>query len=233
MKKSAWLFMFFCLSIYGVAQIPNREKPDYEKIASAVGDKNSTSYYPVIMDRYTKSDTTLTKEDFKNLYYGSLFKSSYSPYGYSNYNDSIRPLLAKDTLSASDYGTLIKYEKLVLEKYPFNMNDLNILEFAYEHTGKTELAKQIAFKLNHVIETILSTGDGLIEETAWHVVSVEHEYDILKMLGFRFGGSQSLTSKGCDYLKVEENKDSIKGFYFDVNKILEAEEKVFKNNKGQ
>jgi hypothetical protein len=83
--------------------------------------------------------------------------------------------------------------------------------------------------LDHVIETILSTGDGKTEETAWHVVSVEHEYDILKMLGFRFGGEQTLTNKGCDYLKVEQNKHDIKGFYFDVNKILEAEEKVFKN----
>lgn len=229
MKKSLLLFMCSCLSIYAIAQISTLGKPDYKKIESAVSDKDSKSYYPVLMDRYTKSDTTLTKEDFRLLYYGSFFKSSYSPYGHSDYNDSIRPVLAKDSLSASDYDTLIKYEKLVLEKFPFNMRDLNILEFAYKRKGNIELVKQIAFKLDNVIETILSTGDGRTEETAWHVVSVEHEYDIIRMLGLKFGGEQSLTNKACDYLTLEKNKNDIKGFYFDVSKILEAEESLFKN----
>lgn len=229
MKKSFILCMLICLSIFAMAQNPKIAKPDYKKIKSAVSDENSTSYYPVLLDRYAKSDTTLTKEDFKLLYYGSLFQSSYSPYGHSDYNDSIRPLLAKDSLSASEYNVLIKFEKLVLDKFPFNMSDLNILAFAYEHTGNNESAKQTEYKLEHVIETILSTGDGSTEETAWHVVSVDHEYDILKMIGFKFGGEQSLTGKGCDYLKIQQNKHDIKGFYFDVNKILEAEENLFKN----
>ena len=229
MKKNLLLIIFSCLSTYAFAQKTTLGKPDYKKIQLTVSDKNSKSYYPVLMSRYTLSDTTLTKEDFRLLYYGYLFQNTYAPYGFSNYNDSIRPLLAKESLSASDYISLIKFEKLVLEKYPFNMSDLNILAFAYEHTGKKVLAKQIDFKLDNVIETILLTGDGRTEETAWHVISVNHEYDILKMLGLRFGGEQSLTNKGCDYLKVKENKQDVKGFYFDVNKILEAEESLFKN----
>jgi hypothetical protein len=215
--------------MYAIAQSPIFGKPDYKKIESAVTDKASKWYYPTLMDRYTKSDTTLTKEDFRVLYYGFLFKTSYSPYGDSDYNDSIRPILAKDSLSASDYDTLIKYEKLILEKFPFNLSDLNILEFAYEHKGDIHSAKETWFKLDNIIETILSTGDGRTEETAWHVVSIKHEYDIVKVLGLKFGGEQTLTNKGCDYLTVEKNKNDIKGFYFDVNKILEAEESLFKN----
>jgi hypothetical protein len=227
MKKLFLLFLFICSLSYGTAQNPAIVKPDYKKIESAVADRNSTSYYPVLLERYAKSDTTLTKEDFRMLYYGSLFQSTYSPYGHSDYNDSIRPILAKVSLSAKDYYALIKYEKLVLDKFPFNIRDLNILDFAYEHKGKSDLVNQTAFKLENVIETILSTGDGRTEETAWHVISVEHEYDIVNMFGLEFGGQQSLTTKGCDYLQVKQNKDDIKGFYFDVNKILEAERKTF------
>jgi hypothetical protein len=227
MKKSFLLFLLISTFCYGSAQNPTLVKPDYNKIESVVADRNSTSYYPTLMERYIKSDTTLTREDFRMLYYGSLFQSAYSPYGHSDYRDSIRPILSKESLSANDYDALIHYEKLVLAEFPFNLRDLNILELACKHAGMIDLEKQTAFKLYNVLETILSTGDGRTEETAWHVVSVEHEYDIVNTFGLEFGGQQSLTTKGCDYLQLKQNKDGIKGFYFDVNKILEAEKKSF------
>jgi len=75
---------------------------------------------------------------------------------------------------------------------------------------------------------ILSSGDGRTEESAFHVISVSHEYDILQVLGFEFGGQQSLTTKDCDYLAVKENEYDIKGFYFNVQMLLEKEKDLFK-----
>jgi hypothetical protein len=123
---------------------------------------------------------------------------------------------------------MIKYEKLILKEYPFNLRDLNMLANLYYQLGDTISSLQSDFKLQMLVNTILSTGDGRSEKTAWHVISVSHEYDILGYFGFQFGGSQSLTKKGCDYLEVSENDYKIKGFYFDVNMILQKESELFK-----
>jgi len=211
-----------------MAQKPKIEKPDYKKIESVISDKNSKWFYPKLFDRYDKYDTTLTNEEFVFLYYGFLYQDAFSPYGLSDYSDSLRRMLNKETLTSYDYDTIIRYEKLVLKKFPFNLRDLNILAYAYKQKDEFDSVNFIVYRLDNLINTILSTGNGEKEKTAWHVISISHEYDILNVLGYKFDGEQSLTTKGCDYLKVQENKLDIKGFYFDVNKLLQAELKLFK-----
>jgi len=218
--------ILFCYNV--IAQKPKIEKPDYKKIKSEVTNKNSKMYYPNLFERYRNFDTTLKKEEFKFLYYGYLFQDSYKPYGNSIYSDSLKKVYRKESLSSDDLDTIIKYEKLVLKDCPFDLRDLNMLAYGYSQKGNKDSVKLIDYELNNLIMTILSTGDGIKEKSAWHVISVGHEYDILNILGYKFGGMQSLTNKGCDYLVVGENRNGIKGFYFDVNMILEAESKLFK-----
>ena len=208
------------------AQKSKTEKPDYKKIEEEISNKKSNSYYPLLITRYNKSDTTLTKEEFELLYYGSFFQDSFSAYSHSDYSDSLRQVLSKESLLTSDYDKIIRFEKAVLNKFPFNLRDLNTLAYAYDKKGMQDSVKFINFKLDNVINTILNSGDGKSSKTGWHVVSVGDEYSILNILGYEFGGEQSLIGR-CDYLAVKKNKDNINGFYFDVTKILESEEKLF------
>ncbi|MFO7370833.1 MAG: DUF4919 domain-containing protein [Bacteroidales bacterium] len=210
-------------------QKPAFKAPDYKWIKEEMNNRNSSHFYPVLLERYRKADTTLTTVDFKILYYGQVFTDTYSPYSRSEYVDSLSTLLSQDSLQEDDFRALIRYENLILNKYPFNLRDLNILAYAYHKTGDTLAALLTEYKLNSVIGTILSTGDGQKEKSAWHVISVTHEYDILGALGFRFGGEQMLTKKGCDYLKVADNEYGIKGFYFNVNKILDKQSELFRD----
>lgn len=223
----AFVFVLNFLNVSG--QNTEFKAPDYNGIKSIMNDIESEYYYPKLMERYVNSDTTLSFQDFRVLYYGFLFTDAYSPYGQSDYLDSINFIANKDTLLEDDYRSIIKYERLVLKEYPFNLRDLNALAYSYFQIGDTLSMLFTDFKINMIINTILYTGDGKKEKTAWHVISVSHEYDILGLLGFQFGGSQSLTNKGCDYLEVQENEYDIKGFYFDVNKILDKEAEIFKN----
>lgn len=221
----AWMILIMP-DIYG--QKPSLKAPDYKWIKEEMSNRNSSHFYPALFERYRKADTTLTMVDFKILYYGQVFTDTYLPYGRSEYIDSLSTLLSQDSLQADDFLALIRYENLILDKYPFNLRDLNILSFAYLQTGDTLSAAHTEYKLNSVLGTILSTGDGQKEKSAWHVISVTHEYDILGALGFRFGGEQMLTKKGCDYLKVADNEYGIKGFYFNVNKILDKQSELFR-----
>jgi len=204
------------------------KKPDYDEIKKVIKNKESQFYYPLLLERYRSSDTTLTIQYLRVLYYGFLFNDSYSAYGNSDYVDSVNNILYQDTLTTGDYKEIIRYEKLILDKFPFNLRDLNMLANSYFQLGDTLSTIQTDFKLQMVVNTIMSTGDGKSEKTAWHVISVSHEYDILGYFGFQFRGSQSLTNKGCDYLEVSENEYDIKGFYFDVNMILSKEAELFK-----
>jgi len=228
MNKYFLLLLAVCICHIGFAQKQKFEKPDYKKIKSITDDKYSPFYYTKLIARYNISDTTLTKEEFRFLYYGCLYRDSYSPYNISHYSDSLKRYLSKDDLSNSDYDSIIKYENLILTETPFNIRDLNILSYVYEKKGNLDLSGVVDFKLKNIIETILSTGDGLKEESAFHVISIGHEYDLLNILGYKFGGEQALTVKGCDKLKLKENKKGIKELYFDVNEILAAESKMFK-----
>lgn len=222
------MFIFLLGFVNVTGQKADFKVPDYNGIERIIKDNQSEFYYPKLMDRYRNSDTTLNLSDYRVLYYGFLYSDLYSPYGQSDYLDTINAIFNKDTLLASDYSDIIKFENLVLESYPFNLRDLNSLSYCYFQTGDSSSMNEVNYKIKMIVSTILSTGDGKKENTAWHVIAVGHEYDLLFFLGFQFGGSQSLTKKGCDYLKVQKNEYGIDGFYFDVNKILEKEGELFK-----
>lgn len=211
-------------------QYKNYKQPDYTFIEKTIKDKNSEFYYPTIFNRYLQNDTTLTTTDFHYLYYGFLFNEKFSPYGSSVYRDSLQLILAKDSLSFEDYKRIIQFENTILSDYPFNLRDLNVLSFALYQSGDSLSLAFSQFKLDKIIRTIISTGDGEMVETGWHVISEEHEYDIINLLGFQYGGQQSLV-KTCDFLTLAENKEGIKGLYFDIKMMMDAEHRLLKNKK--
>jgi len=223
MKKILWasiLSLFMCFPIFG--QDDAFQKPDYQKIQSVTGKQSSEYYYPQLFERYRQHDTTLNHKDYRMLYYGYLFHPEYSPDTRSEYRDSLKSIYDQQKLNAKDFRKIIEYEKQILELHPFSMRDLNTLAYCYSQTGKQEKSRKVDYKLNLIIETILSSGDGLEEESAWHVINVSHEYDLLDVLGMQVDNEQHLRKEGYDYLKIEDNKYGISGFYFNVGKLLET-----------
>jgi hypothetical protein len=219
------LFLGFVIYSYGQHTII---KPDFKMIAKTIERKKSDKYYPKLLARFQNNDTTFSDDDYSLLYYGSLLQDGYSPYGGSDYSDSTEKIFEQNDISLADYDRAINFENLSLKENPFSLRDLNILAYSYSKSGEDSLSNLINFKKDKLIKTILSTGDGKTELTAFYVAAVSHEYDMLQIMGFDFDGSQSITKSGCDYLTLKENKYGVKGIYFDVNKILEIEAKLTK-----
>ncbi|HLX90064.1 MAG TPA: DUF4919 domain-containing protein [Puia sp.] len=226
----AFFLLAFCLAISLMTrpQAYIFQKPDYKKIKSAIEDKHADTYYPKLFERYQNSDTGLSREDFKMLYYGYFYRSGYSVFDRDPYADSLKPILAKEEYGLADFDAMIKYETLDLKAEPFSLRSLNILAFALEKKDQTAESESVIFKLRNLVELILSTGDGRTDTTGLHILSVDDEYEMLHLMGYDFGGMQSLTKGGCDYLKVKPNKDSVAGVYFDANMILAAESKALR-----
>ncbi len=198
--------------------------PDYEAIEKATTDPDSDDHYPKLMKRYKEGDTTLTIKEYRKLYYGNFFFEDADEPDYeliTALNDSLKTYEQKDSLTEKDYRRVIELSEMYVESTPFNMRriyELYGLHMMVRDTAKAEIYMD---KVSKLVRTILSTGDGLTEKTAFHVLEVGHEYFILSAIGFSFGGSQSLTRNQCDYLTVMDNDAGVEGLYFDVNQIFE------------
>lgn len=215
------LVLFLITCQVGFTQENNFSKPNYQSIKEKTSSQTSGFHYPELFERYQEHDTTLQHEHYRMLYYGYVFQPEYAPGESSLFSDSLRMIYEKDNLRESDFQKIIRYERRVLEKDPFSLRDLNALAYAHDQAGNKEQTKKLDYKINLIVETILSSGDGLQEKSAWHVNEVSHEYDILNVLGFEPKSDQSLRREGHDYIKVKDNKYGIGGFYFNISQILD------------
>ncbi len=69
---------------------------------------------------------------------------------------------------------------------------------------------------------IISTGDGRSAQTAFSVIYVQDEYELLEVLGFEFDGNQHLLEGGFDMLELKVNPAGIDALFFDVSRLLEV-----------
>lgn len=211
------LFTFTAL-----AQKDSFSPPNYKKIGRTISKANSPTFYPKLMERYQAHDTTLSPSEYHLLYYGYSLQPDYTPYAQQPFEDSLMTIIRKDIISSAQYDLVLRYGNAILEKSPFDMRYLDPMIYIYQMQDNKEMAEKLEFKLGRIIETIFTSGNGLTEKTAFHVISVSHEYDLLRALGFGFGGQQSLTNGQCDFLKVESNEYGIDGMYFNVSVLFKS-----------
>jgi hypothetical protein len=222
-------FMLLVLlsSFLGVhAQSWDFEKPDYKKIEKNIKKENSNFYYSDLMDRFAAADTTLTIEQRRHLYYGYTFQPEYDPYGRSGYEDSLRPMWSKDSLNESDYRTILKFSDSLLKQDPFSLEAMNMQLFANDMLNNNAAVTNLSQKAGMIVETLMSSGNGVSKETAFYVINTSHEYQLLNVFGFQFGGEQSLIEH-YDRLTLAENEQGVEALYFDVTPCLNHLNQMF------
>ncbi|HRO43301.1 MAG TPA: DUF4919 domain-containing protein [Flavipsychrobacter sp.] len=225
LRKMVLVFWMSVIAVSVFGQEHNHIIPDYTEIEKLTKDKSSAFYYDGLFKRYKANDSTLTLRDYRMLYYGHFFQADYSPFYHTEESDSIKILLGgKEELDNEDWKEVIRLGTANVNKNPFDLKGLNVVWIAHQHMGDSAVAKIYFDKLKNLVQTILATGDGLSEQTAIHVVNVSHEYDILNILGYEFGGAQKLTDGKCDFLSLKTNDDKIDGLYFDVKQIFKGYE---------
>lgn len=214
------LLLLLSLSNIGFAQAPAKEKPDYNKIETDIRNEASDLYYERLFLGYRLSDSTLSLVQKRNLYYGFIFQNGYSPYEHSAYRDSIRSLTLRENFSETDFRTLVSFSDSILEENPFDLDALNYRLYGYAKLGNKMEFDNTLVKMRIIVDAIMSSGDGLSKESAFYVIYVSHEYSLINILGYEFGGSQSLIGH-CDYLELSPGKSGVKGLYFDISPCLE------------
>ena len=203
------------------------KSPDMEKIRDFAKDSRK---YNKLMTRYENNDKSLTVDDYRQLYFGYIFQPEYSPYDKTDYSKSISTLYYKEHLNRLDCDSIIKYAELSLEEDPFDLHQMNYLIYAYQTKKKHNLAKHWQTRLNNIVNAILSTGAGDKPESAWHVISIPHEYALINFINLNYiVDHQEFVEPYYDYIILKKLSDnSPTGFYFNIQYMLDNYNNRFK-----
>jgi hypothetical protein len=197
------------------------ERPDMDAIRREVTDPASKYYYPKLMARYEANETIMGLQDYRYLYLGYLFQEDYDPYRHSDNDQEVEALYFKDKHTRAELDTIIKYAQIKLENDPFDLRQLNFLIYALRSRGKVNKANIWQYRMNHILEAILSTGTGLDAENAWYVINPRHEYNIINFMS-DVAESQKFVQPYYDYIAIKPTSDkSPDGYYFNVRYMLE------------
>ena len=203
------------------------EKPDYEQIKLNIENKQSNFYYSKLWDRFQQGDSTMTLEEKRHLYYGYVFHKKYSPYSDVHDYKQVNAILNKENPTKKEWEKLVSLLNTSLSAEPFSCRYLYYQSIAYDALKKSVDADKNFRKIRSIVDALLSTGDGLSEETAIHVIAVSNEYDYLFLNNLSMR-SQALTNGGCDVLYLKQNEGGLEEMWFDVNQSLNYLSKSFK-----
>jgi len=202
---------------------------DFDSIKVKITDSASKYYYPLLIDRFVKADTTLTNEEYYCIYYGNVFSENYNPYSTSKNEEKFMELYYK-----GQYKKAIPFGEKVLKDNPVNLTISFKMLVCYNVLGDTINVRKYAYRHLPLLNVIRNSGDGKSFQTAYVVINVKDEYDLLSKLELSVtrqalaDDTDILTTKKEDEKEGQETID----FYFNVRMPLDYLDKEFiKSNK--
>lgn len=222
------LLTLLCFTLCPNLSAQDMEAPDYESIRKEIFNNRAQSYYPSLMERFIQCDTTLSLQDYRNLYFGFPLREDFVPYQDERQSilDARRKMTAIKVDSTECQAILKDCQEALLDN-PFDMIALAIVPICYYQMNDQENYQLWTCKLHGVLDAIGSSGDGATAESAFHVINIEHEYEILNRLNLELDQIE-VVNDITDFVKVKENPDNIKGLYFNFEACGKAYKKRYK-----
>lgn len=196
------------------------DAPDDEQLLRAISNKESPLYYPNLMMRY-RDGKELSQEEYFHLYYGFAFSEKYRPLTTNTKMDEVQGILARlsiDQPSIRDLDELISATNEAMEHDPFSPKLLNILIFAYGAIGDKAREEVFSRHLNGIFSTIESSGNGLKEKSAMHILMFSHAEDLIASKGWKHLKGR-IISRSVEFLPFDFPHNKVKGYYFDYSRI--------------
>lgn len=210
--------ILFILSLFltvTVAMAQEVEAPNYKVIRQQIQNAKGPNYYPTLMRRYMANDTTLTLEQVRSLYYGYSLQEDFVPYQKEKKKlFDIRKKLIASKGNVSHCPEAIVVAQAVIDDNPFDLLAIQTMAFAHLQLRDTTAYTLWNDKQNYLLDAITSSGDGETEESAFHVIDIEHEYEVLNRMGLTIE-KDSLCNDHVEYIRVKPNAEDIPGIYFD------------------
>lgn len=221
-----YLFLIITLSIFEISFGQDEININFDEIKSKTENVNSTTYYPKLLERFNSFDATLSLEENALIYYGFSFQENY----------------LKNKPSEEQLNTLSnnqEYEKLkiecekILDKNPVSLAANNKMGFALFKLGKPESEwKKYQKRYRDIRKVIVYSGNGLSCDSAFKVIYVSDEYNIIYDYFEISQLSHQSLSGLCDHFINEPNKFyKAKEIYFDASRSLIRNEEIINTKK--
>ena len=227
-KKLLFIFLFSVqfLNLYSQTENKKQErftKVDYDKICTEVNNPTGKYFLPKLMERFSSFDTTMKYLDYFYLYYGYTCTQEYNPYPTSKYTDTLKQCF-ENSKDKSDMNTnMLNLCPEIFKELPLEMKYYEYYAMANIYNGDTAKATRILKCVSGIYDAILSTGDGKSEFSAYYVIFVENEYELIRYLDLESNFKQVLTTNRCDKVGLKNNKLKIKELFFNVNRLLKRQ----------
>ena len=223
MKKSIALLCL--LAYYSLSYAQKTFKPvNNDEVKKQISDSTAATYYPRLTARLYANDTTLTIDEYRLIYYGFVYQKAYSPY--SNYKD--REI--KEAFEKNKFDEVIKYCNEAIQINPAAIRSYYYKIIAMARSNQKDSLFEYARKQYFsFMEAIVSTGDGLTCKTAFKVIAVSDEYDVI----YRYFEAEKMLSQSlehpCDKMHISRSKYySEENMYFDVSASFDYMNRKFK-----
>ena len=233
MKKTLKIILVFLLFLNNVnAQDVEFRTVDYNAIEKTIKDKKSEYYYPTLMERFQKMDTTLNVEHLYHLYYGQTLQKEFDINAVITKPKNIETIENKESApTPAEVKILKEYYTEIYQNQPFvDLSNIEILAIIYSFEENEVMVKKLLKMYYGMVDALLLTGDGYSLDSAIDVIAVKHEYNLLNLFGL-YSEKQSLQNekgRSYDLLSAKNEEDKEFEVYFDVTRLFEFYDKKFK-----
>ncbi len=211
-KIGIWILFTICFQI---AKAQEELKINYDEVKLKIENKQSDFYYPKLLTRFNEFDETLTIEEYALIYYGFTFQDEYL-------NKQPDEKAIKELLKKEDYKQLVIECKEILTQNPVSLSANDNLGYALFKLGKDETEwKRYQKRYRALRKVIAYSGNGLSCETAFKVIYVSDEYNMLYSYFDVETINQQTLDGLCDKYDILPTKYYLsKTIYFDISRKL-------------
>jgi hypothetical protein len=167
--------------------------------------------------------TNIDYLDFRNSF---LESKQYS--NKSILNNELKKMLFEN-IKIQNFQEVVRISKEMLSVDYTSFFAHLFLAQGYNMLGDSINQKKYSSISAGLLKSILQSGDGKTCETGWHVTQVDEEYFLLNLLGVEVK-KQSLirgTKNSCDQMEGKGRDGLDHSYFFEINKVLEMETKMF------
>ena len=162
-------------------------------IHNALRDQTNTYYYQRLWNKFHNNPERLSLDEYAMLYLG-----------YKLYNDIERmePATYMTFYSQGKYNECISQAQRAIAQYPLDQNAYFYIALSYHQLTKPKLFIKNLSIYHGLQKAILSTGDGMSEQTAYLITNND---DIYYILNYTIGNPRNALTFGLSN-KTQENK---------------------------
>ena len=223
----------FAALLLAVPLLAAAQPPDFDTIRERVAVRDSEYYYPVLFNRYLLGDTTLTRDHYRHIYYGFVGQLQYRPFDPPEVTEEMYLFSREKERSKEDYLSLAASLTGLMMREPFNMSNLNLMTYAYGMAGDADNEYKSALRLDMLLQTIFSSGDGKDEKNPWHVIYMDNITGVMTLLGNPYEPKPVIISLECLYMRLLRRTDGVRGHYFNFASVyLRPPDPLDKKSRG-